>query len=362
MTATARPANHRSRWGVAALACLLVATASCSSGGSSGSSDAPKRDTVLQQIASQTIVPTYDDLVTLIERLDQAAVRLCSAPAQAALDETRQAWKQAVTAWSRVRSAILVTAEDRGLSSAVGYAARPKAIADLLDSDKALDPQTLRDQPSTTRGIYAAEIALFGVGSEALASAGSDRRCTYLTSLTDLMDRDVTEVRDAWKASFAKTFARGIDGDQQMSVQLLLRSVTLRIQEVDEKGLRDQVAASELDDLPDTRLDGPAGWSMAERKALLDGAVDLIGDGTGAGVAALVDARSSDTAKRLVAAGDRARTAVDALPDSVADAFTDKAKLQAASKAVAKLAVLLRTEVASQLGTTIGFSDSDGDS
>jgi len=63
-----------------------------------------------------------------------------------------------------------------------------------------------------------------------------------------------------------------------------------------------------------------------------------------------------------VAADEKAGKDLAALPDSVADAFDDPAAIKAASDAVAKLKVLVTTEVASQLGVTITFSDSDGDS
>ncbi len=49
------------------------------------------------------------------------------------------------------------------------------------------------------------------------------------------------------------------------------------------------------------------------------------------------------------------------LPDSVADSFA-QADDVAAADALAELKVILATEAASQLGVTITFSDSDGDS
>ena len=53
---------------------------------------------------------------------------------------------------------------------------------------------------------------------------------------------------------------------------------------------------------------------------------------------------------------------MDALPDSVTEAFDDPDGRPTAQEAVAALKVLLATEVASELGVTIGFSDADGDS
>ena len=51
-----------------------------------------------------------------------------------------------------------------------------------------------------------------------------------------------------------------------------------------------------------------------------------------------------------------------ALPDSVTASFDDPDAVATAQAAVMALKVLLSTEVASELGITLGFSDSDGDS
>ena len=81
------------------------------------------------------------------------------------------------------------------------------------------------------------------------------------------------------------------------------------------------------------------------------------------GLAALVRSRSADTGDRLQSLTEAAVAALRPLPDSSAEAVAhDHARLAKAAKAVAALRVLVTTEVASQLGVTIGFSDTDGDS
>ena len=53
---------------------------------------------------------------------------------------------------------------------------------------------------------------------------------------------------------------------------------------------------------------------------------------------------------------------MSALPDSAEASFAEAEALDDAATAVAELRVLLSTEVASQLGVTVRFSDADGDS
>ena len=134
---------------------------------------------------------------------------------------------------------------------------------------------------------------------------------------------------------------------------------------VDDQGLRTLTEASTLDELPDNRVDGPAAYRMAELVALFDGIEAIVrgpADGKGPSLLDLVAARSPDTADRLDDLVPRVREALDALPDSVAEAFAATDELAEAQQAVADLDVLVSTEVASQLGVTVGFSDAGGDS
>jgi predicted lipoprotein len=72
--------------------------------------------------------------------------------------------------------------------------------------------------------------------------------------------------------------------------------------------------------------------------------------------------RSADVGARLEEAALRLLDAMADLPDSSVAALADRPRLEAAADAAARLKVLGGTEVASQLGVTIGFSDADGDS
>ena len=169
-------------------------------------------------------------------------------------------------------------------------------------------------------------------------------------------------MRDQWtEGGAAKQFVAGLDGGPQSSVDEIVNEVSNRLDEIDTMGLRDMTEATSVDDLDPDRIGGPADQRLADRKALLAGISAAIGDGD-SGISALVGAKDAGLRDRLVAADEKATTAMDALPDSVADALDEPEDVQAASDAVSELKVLVSTEVASQLGVTINFSDSDGDS
>jgi hypothetical protein len=64
---------------------------------------------------------------------------------------------------------------------------------------------------------------------------------------------------------------------------------------------------------------------------------------------------------RLLRATEAASSAADELGDSVTASIEEPSVIADAAEAVAALKVIVTTEVASQLGVTITFSDSDGD-
>jgi predicted lipoprotein len=355
----------------AALATLVIgalALAACSSGGSDGGSTTTQKpvpadtDQVLQDLADDVIVPSYEQLSTDLAALSTATDTLCATPSAANLEAAQGAWRDAVTGWQTTRAFGVGPALDDRLMSDVGFAARATVIEDLLESGDPVDQGALADEGAAARGIYAAEIALFGEGSETLAAAEGARRCEYTASVAALASEAADAVTVQWTdGDAAEAFVAGLDGGPQSSVALMVNELSHRLEELEMMGLRDMAEADSADDLDATRAGGPAGYRLADRAALLAGISAAVGDGT-SGVSALVGAKDADTMQRLVAAQAEADEAVAALPDSVDGAFDDPGAIAAASEAVSALKVLVSTEAASKLGVTITFSDSDGDS
>jgi predicted lipoprotein len=150
-----------------------------------------------------------------------------------------------------------------------------------------------------------------------------------------------------------------MDGDAQASLDDLVNEVISRAAEVDDQGLRALTEAGSADAVPATKADGPGAFRLAELRATYDGVAAILDQGR---LQELVEATNADTAERLATATAAATEAMAVLPDSVTASFDDIDALIAAQQAVMALRVLLATEVASELGVTMSFNDSDGDS
>lgn len=337
-----------------------------SDGGDGQGAPAPAAGTaaVLEALADDVIIPSYEALAGALEQLEADVEALCATPSAEALEATRASWRATAAAWRDTRASGVGPAMDRRLAASIGFLARAAAVDDLLTGSEPVDPAGLEAAGAAVKGLSALELGLFGTGSDALADPGDPRRCAYIQSVSGLASDQAAAVLADWTDGYRDTFVEGMDGDAQSSVDAIVNEVMFRVTEVDDQGLRDLVEAGTLDELPANRTDGPAAFQIAELERTLAGSTALLGDDVDDGrLLALVAARSADTAARLEEAAQAATEAMDALPDSAAVAFNEHPdELADAQVAVSALKVLLSTEVASELGVTIGFSDADGDS
>jgi predicted lipoprotein len=344
---------------------LSVGTAACSdgsdlpdddavSGSSSGESD------TLLTLADEVIIPAYATLGDDLEALTASVTDLCATPSLETLAAAQEAWRTTARSWQGTRGGAVGPSMERRLMADVAFRARPDPVEDLLASDDPIDPEALREKGSTFRGISLVEHLLFAEESAAaLATPAGARRCDFIANVLPISGDAVATVESEWRDGYRTTFSDGPEGDPLASVDEITNQVIACLTAIDDNGIRDLAMAESLDDALSTRRDGPGAFVMAEHKALLDSVARVIEGGLGA----LVADRSEDTADRLTELLDAAVAAFEPLPDSADASYTEQRdQLVAASEAVAALKVLMTTEVASQLGITVRFSDADGDS
>jgi len=322
------------------------------------------RASILAAVADDLIVPGYDDLSSSLDVFAESVSSLCSSPGDSELAAARDAWRPAIAAWETTTAFGIGPAMEHRLMSAVAFAARPAAIDRVLAGDRGVDPESVRIEGAAVHGLIAAEHVLFTEVADVLVTPGGGRTCEYLHSVAVLAADAAGSVAEEWGGAARRAFVESTGSGAEDSLPLLLNAVTHRVKAVDERSLRDIVAADSYDDLADGRKDGPAGVGLSRQRTGLLSAIDVIGAGP-TGISAIVRERSPETADRLEAAAAAASAAVAGIPESVAGVWVDDATREQAAVAaeeVAALKVILVTEVASQLGVTITLSDGDGDS
>lgn len=322
---------------------------------------------VLTTMADEVIVPSYQSLQTDLEALTGEVSALCETPSGETLAAAQEAWRDVALSWQATRAGAVGPSMDRRLMSDVAFRARPDPVEDLLASDDPIDTEALRDEGSTFRGISLVEHLLFDeVSALTLASPEGARRCAFIVNVLPISTAAVATVRADWEDGYVDTFAAGPEGDPLASVDAVTNQVIACLTAIDDNGIRDLVMAETLDDALSTRRDAAGAYVMAEHRALLDAVALIVEGDPGAdddGLVTLVADRSPETAQRLIELTAAAVEAFAPLPDSADASYTDAPdELAEAAEAVAALKVLMTTEVASQLGITVRFSDADGDS
>jgi predicted lipoprotein len=347
------------------VAALALGVAACSDGSDlpddsavTGSSEGSSSE-VLLALADEVIVPAYETLEGDLEALTAAAADLCATPSAETLAAAQEAWRATATSWQGTRGGAVGPSMERRLMADVAFRARPDPVEDLIAGTDPIDTAALADKGSTFRGISLVEHLLFAEASAAeLVTPAGARRCSFIADVLPISTDAVSTVVEDW-SSYRTAFADGPEGDPLASVDELTNQVIACLTAIDDNGIRDLAMAESLDDALSTRRDGPGAYVMAEHRALLASVAAIVEGGLGD----LVADRSPETASRLRSLVDDAVAAVEPLPDSVDAAYTEQHdQLVAASEAIAALKVLMTTEVASQLGITVRFSDADGDS
>ena len=273
---------------------------------------------MLAAAADEVIVPSYEALVAAFDDARRrSSTRLCTEPSTEQLEAARDAWRELAVAWRHTRAGGVGPAMDRRLASAIAFAARPDAVADLLAGTDPVDEAGVDATGAGVKGIVALEIGLFGDGSEELATPEGSRRCEYLTSVTALARAAAAEVLDDWTGGYRDEFVAGMDGDPQASLDALANEVIFRVTEIDDQGLRALTEATTADELQPTRADGPAAFRLAEHRATYESVAAILEDGPAAGAGRRHQRRHRRAARRSGRGGERGDGRAPRLGDRV---------------------------------------------
>jgi predicted lipoprotein len=289
------------------------------------------------------------DLATAIDAL-------CVQPGAAELDATRQQWMATRAAWRQTIAFGVGPAMTLRTPSAVDFATSEAKVDEVLHGSEPVTAETVADLGANARGLGAIEQLLFGPGSEAMAGPDGGRRCSYAAEASGLVARAATDVAAAW-ADGAPDRADFL-ADETMARDELYNQLIATLQSVADKRLEVAVGYDDVTPNPEAVDAGATRRGLDDMVDELDGALDAYD----AVLAADLEERSADTAERARGGLIEGRDALADLPRPLAAAV--ESALPAARGALDALQETKRTlatEVASLLGLTLTFSESDGD-
>ncbi len=299
-------------------------------------------------------VARHAALADATEAFAAASAALCESPSQAALDQARARWTDAMLAWRKMDGAPGAPTVLARTGRMIEFRpARVKDVEARIARGEGPDPVNV-----AVRGLGTAEYLLWGDAAPAaqLAALRAPVRCAYLAGVAARVAEDVHAADEGWRQQLAK-----MGGEVEFPRRnLLAEHIGFMLGGLDG-------AARRIPQVRDARPKAWPDWRSASTRAAIGAQLEGFATawfGTAerpdASLSAFVrryDRGEADAAVR--AALDRARAAVAALPASSAQTGFGPAH----AEVLEALGALRRRveEVALAFGLVLGFNDNDGD-
>lgn len=321
---------------IAVVACNQADTPAETTGTTEDQGVVAARTQVLDDLGRNVIIPGYLGLAESSAGLRNDVEAACASPTPD-IEILRQSWLVSLDNWLAIQSYRFGPLEDLDLGASIFYPIDPAKV----DQNAAAGVTDLEGVGSDARGLEAIGRVLYATGEL------SEAACAYLGAMASRVADASRTVADAWSergdeglsGSFATTQA-GIE----MVVNDAINSVA-------------EAAAYLGDPPPAVPPEHQDGRDMHEIEARIIAVREVYQGAGGHGLSTLVRLAFAPTDERMT---ERLQNAIQILSTSSSDPTSED--YLAAYEAVAAVHRTFTTEIASQLGTTLMFGDSDGDS
>ncbi len=185
--------------------CAMMACGDAFTTDSSSFSDYGNAEAIIEGLADEVIVPTYELLATRLAELDAAVQNLNAERTQQSLVSAQQAWVGAREPWEASEGFIFGPVDAYGFDPALDSWPVDRTSLDLvLASPDALSQGYVSSLEVTLQGFHTAEYMLFGTENDKTIDDLSDREIEYLAAVVAEMAVLGGGLADAW--------TEGVDG------------------------------------------------------------------------------------------------------------------------------------------------------
>lgn len=335
------------------------------------------RSAMLENLSTNHIVPLYSTSFVQTTSLKNSIATFTSNPDLLNLVALQNQFKTAYTAWQAIEVYEFGPAADYVLRSSVNSF---PADTVKIKSNVTLGGYDLNVASNLrAKGFAALDFLLFGVGTTNSAildmytvDIDAAKRKAYLIDLSQNMYDRLNLAHSAWNSGYASTFISNSGTDLGSSVSLLVNNLSMSLETVRRERIGNALGYIGL---VSTGVVTPqyleAYYSNYSKELMLENLQKtkaLYTGGAGIGfddylhhIGAKYE-NGNPLADEISHQFDVATNAVQALnPDVKQALLSDVAKVETAFLEVKKLIVLIKLDMASQLGVVISYSDNDGD-
>ncbi len=335
------------------------------------------RTEMLQNLNDAIIIPDYNNFSNKLTALHTATAYFVDSPSESGLEDFQQKYKEAYLAWQGVEVYEFGPASDYILKSSLN--SFPADTAKIKSNITAGTYDLSASGNIKAKGFPALDYLLFGIGTNNTAIVSmytSDpeaiNRKDYLNAIMTNMTARLTAVSSAWSSGYATTFVENSGTDLGSSVGLLVNSMSMSLESVRRERIGTPLGYVGLvNSGVVTPKFQEAYYSVYARELMVENLTkskNLFNGGSGKGFDDYLNAINAQyetgtpLANEINAQYDRAIQATQALtPNYTTILQTDLQKAEAAFLEVKKLVVLIKLDMASQLGVVINYTDNDGD-
>lgn len=335
------------------------------------------RTAVTTTIADTVIVPAQETLAATTAELATAMTAMCDTPSQATGEAARTAWIEASEAWDRTAAFRIGPIDSLRSKAKISYPTDVVKVANVATGPEPAEvtPAAVAELGADQRGLRAIEQLIFSVPADGNVP---DRQCRYAESASTLVAEGAAELRDAWvtgidgDAPWSEQFATGSGGfdDVTDSIAAIVNGSLMAVDDVIKMHL--EPTLGEDGAAPDAVAgDGEAahngiGQSLATiesaRAVFLGSTADEAAEASIATLLGSDDEAATTYLDALTTASEALGTIPElALIDPTATDSPEMTAVRTAREALDTARTTMRTQIASQLGVTVTFSESDGD-
>lgn len=355
----------------------LIAVLLCALAGA-GAARAYDNVALAKRAYDKLILPGYARFAETARTFAERTQALCRAPSAAAFTDARAAAKSALIAWGRIEPIRFgpITASqrlERLLFFPDPHHVADRQIARLLSAknDDAITRDRLTGASVAVQGFGAVDVALFGPGSEALATAASSFRCRYVAALAAGIAEIAADVQAEWSGPYARTWLEpGGDNKTFLSAaettQALYRAYVTELDVLRLHRLAPMLGADGKASRSPPLL-RHSGLALPFILAGIDGARNMLGEDGFLADGSSADEKEQATRAILESAATdlgfatRAGEAAEALAGRGETDEALRGKLIAMGAALDNVDVISRPTLGELTGQTLGFNALDGD-
>lgn len=209
---------------IALALCGMIISCSEDSPGESG--DSFDREAMLQNWADNIIVPGYTSYVNELASLKTSIESFTNTPSTENLQEVRDNWLSANTAWQKVAMFEIGKAEELTLINYTNI--YPTNTTDLIETIQSGDYDLASVNKQDEQGFPAIEYMVYGMGTDQeiidlyLQESANNPYKIYLTELVYRLEALAQEVLDDWGNGYRDTFVNNAGSDATSSVNKLV--------------------------------------------------------------------------------------------------------------------------------------------